>query len=199
MSTSSLVISKPRVLADYVDGSILRNALLVVGYAAFIGLFAQISFHLPFTPVPLTGQTFAVLIGAASLGWARAGAGSLLYALAGLAGVPWFAGATGGMQVASSASFGYIVGFIVCSVLVGMLAKAGFDRSFIGTALTMVLGNAVIYAFGVVWLASSLHASLAKAVSLGMTPFLIGDLVKLLVAALLLPGAWMAVNKFANR
>lgn len=199
MASSSLVINKPKVLADYVDGSILRNALLVVGYAAFIGLFAQISFHLPFTPVPLTGQTFAVLIGAASLGWARAGAGSLLYALAGLAGVPWFAGATGGVQVASSASFGYIVGFIVCSVLVGILAKAGLDRSFIGTALIMVLGNVVIYAFGVVWLSSSIHVSLAKAVSLGMTPFLIGDLVKLIAAALLLPGAWLAVNKFANR
>lgn len=199
MSTSSLVISKPRVLADYVDGSILRNVLLVVGYAIFIGLFAQISFHLPFTPVPLTGQTFAVLIGAASLGSARAGAGSLLYALAGLAGVPWFAGATGGVQAASSASFGYIVGFIVCSVLVGMLAKAGLDRSFVGTVLIMVLGNVVIYAFGVVWLANSVHASFAKAVSLGMTPFLIGDLVKLLIAALLLPGAWLAVNKFANR
>ena len=199
MASSSLVISKPKVLADYVDGSILRNVLLVVGYAAFIGLFAQISFHLPFTPVPLTGQTFAVLIGAASLGWARAGAGSLLYALAGLAGVPWFAGATGGVQVASSASCGYIIGFIVCSVLVGMLAKAGLDRSFIGTSLIMMLGNVVIYAFGVAWLASSIHVSLAKAVSLGMTPFLIGDLVKLLVAALLLPGAWMAVNRFANR
>lgn len=199
LSTSALENRKPQVLGDYVDGSILRNAALVVGYAAFIGLFAQISVHLSFTPVPLTGQTFAVLIGAASLGWARAGAGSLLYALAGAAGVPWFAGGTGGVQLVSSPSFGYIVGFIVCSVAVGMLAKAGLDRKFVGTAVIMVLGNAVIYAFGVTWLASSVHVSLATAVSLGMTPFLIGDLIKLAIAAVLLPATWLGVSKFTNR
>lgn len=186
------------MLADLVAGSVVREVILVVGYAAFIGLFAQISVHLSFTPVPITGQTFAVLIGASALGWARAGAGSLLYAIVGLAGVPWFAGGTGGVKIASSPSFGYIVGFIACSVLVGVLAKAGWDRKAVGTALAMVIGNVVIYAFGVAWLAASIHVSALKAISLGMTPFLAGDLVKLVLATALLPGAWYGISKLSK-
>ena len=198
MTTSALTIRKPRVLADLVAGSAIREVSLVVGYAAYIGLFAQIIVHLSFTPVPITGQTFAVLIGAAALGWARAGAGSLLYAVAGMAGIPWFASATGGLKIASSPSFGYIVGFVVCSMLVGMLAKAGWDRKFIGTASAMVLGNVVIYGFGVAWLAASIHVPASKAIALGMTPFLAGDLVKLVLATALLPGAWYAVSKLSK-
>lgn len=198
MTTSALSVKKPRVLADLVAGSVIRETVLVVGYAAFIGVFAQISVHLSFTPVPITGQTFAVLIGAAALGWARAGAGTLLYALAGLAGVPWFAGGTGGVKLASAPTFGYIVGFIICSVLVGMLAKVGWDRKAIGTVLIMVLGNVVIYAFGVSWLAASIHVTASKAISLGMTPFLAGDLIKIVIATVLLPGAWYGVSKFSK-
>ena len=198
LATSALSIRKPRVLADLVAGSVVREIVLVLGYAAFIGIFAQISVPLGFTPVPLTGQTFAVLIGAAALGWTRAGAGTLLYAIIGLAGVPWFAGGTGGLKIASSASFGYIVGFFVCSVLVGMLAKAGWDRKAVGTIATMVLGNIVIYAFGVAWLAASIHVGMSKAVSLGMTPFLAGDLIKIVVATALLPGAWYGISKLSR-
>lgn len=198
MATSALSLRKPRVLADLVAGSVVREIILVVGYAAFIGIFAQISVPLGFTPVPITGQTFAVLIGAAALGWSRAGAGTLLYALVGLAGVPWFAGGTGGMKIAAAPTFGYIVGFIVCAVAVGMLAKAGWDRKAVGTIATMVLGNLVIYGFGVTWLAASLNVSAAKAISLGMTPFLAGDLIKLAVATVLLPGAWYAVSRFTK-
>ncbi|NNN18727.1 MAG: biotin transporter BioY [Acidimicrobiaceae bacterium] len=198
MTTSVLSVKKPRVLADLVGGSAIRDAVLVVGYAAFIGIFAQISVHLSFTPVPVTGQTFAVLIGAAALGWARAGAGTLLYALAGLAGVPWFAGGSGGVKLASAPTFGYIVGFIICSLLVGMLAKSGWDRKAIGTVLAMVLGNVVIYAFGVSWLAASIHVTASKAISLGMTPFLVGDLIKIMIATVLLPGAWYGVSKFSK-
>ncbi len=198
MATSALSVRKSRVLADLVAGSVVREIILVAGYAGFIGIFAQISVPLGFTPVPITGQTFAVLIGAAALGWTRAGMGTLLYAFAGLAGVPWFAGGTGGIKIASSPSFGYIVGFFVCSVLVGMFAKAGWDRKAVGTAATMILGNLVIYAFGVVWLAVSIHVGLSKAIALGMNPFLAGDLVKLVLATALLPGAWYGLSKFAK-
>ncbi|MDA8080790.1 MAG: biotin transporter BioY [Actinomycetota bacterium] len=198
MATSALSVRKPRVLADLVAGSFVREITLVMGYAAFIGIFAQISVPLGFTPVPITGQTFAVLIGAAALGWARAGAGTLLYALVGLAGVPWFAGGTGGMKIASAPTFGYIIGFFVCSVLVGMMAKAGWDRKAIGTIFTMLLGNVVIYGFGVTWLAATIHVTAAKAISLGMTPFLAGDLIKLAIAAVLLPGAWYGLSRLSK-
>lgn len=199
MSTTALTVRKPQVLADLVVGSAVREIALVVGYAGFIGLFAQISFHLSFTPVPITGQTFAVLLGAASLGWARAGAGSILYAIAGVVGVPWFAGGSDGWHVAVSPSFGYILSYVLCSVVIGLLAKKGLDRNFFGTALTMAIGSAIIYAIGVTWLAFAIHVSATKAIELGMLPFLPGDLLKLVLAAIILPTAWYRVNKFSNR
>lgn len=198
MATSALVVRKPQVLADVIAGSVVKDIALVVGYAAFIGLFAQISFHLSFTPVPITGQTFAVLLGAASLGWARAAGGSILYALAGVAGVPWFAGGTGGLHIAASPSFGYILSYIFCSAVIGVLAKKGLDRNFLGTALIMAIGSVIIYAFGVTWLAFSIHVSASKALALGMVPFLPGDLFKLILAAVILPVTWHAVNRFAK-
>lgn len=198
MSTSALAVRKPQVLADLIDGSIVRDLILVAGYAAFIGLFAQISFHLGFTPVPITGQTFAVLLGAASLGWARSTAGAVLYASAGVAGVPWFAGATSGWHVAAGPSFGYIISYIFASAVIGMLAKKGLDRNLLGTAVIMALGSAIIYAFGVTWLAASIHVSASKAIALGMLPFLPGDIFKLVLAAIILPATWYGVNKFVR-
>lgn len=199
MSDSVYVVRKPRVLADLLPQSIVRDAALVVGYAAFIGLFAQISFHLPFTPVPFTGQTFAVLLGAATLGWSRAALGSLLYAVAGVAGVPWFAGGTSGMHVALGPDFGYILSYVIVSIVVGRLAQSGMDRRLVGTVATMVLGSLLIYAVGVPWLALSLHLSAFKAFSLGMLPFLPGDAFKLMLAAAILPATWHWVNRLSRR
>lgn len=198
MSSSALVAGKPQVLADVFGGTAVRNATLVVGYAAFIGLFAQISFHLSFTPVPITGQTFAVLLGAASLGWIRASAGSILYALAGVAGVPWFAGGTGGWHIAIGPDMGYILSYVLASAVIGLLAKKGLDRSFFGTAAIMTVGTAIIYAIGVTWLAFAIHASATKAIELGMVPFLPGDLFKLILAAIILPATWHGVNRFVR-
>lgn len=195
MSDSVVVAKQPRVLADLWVGSVVRDVALVVGYAAFIGLFAQISFHLPFTPVPFTGQTFAVLLGAATIGWSRAAIGSVIYAAAGVAGVPWFAGATSGWHVAAGPDFGYILSYVAVSILVGALAEKGLDRSFFGTAGIMAVGSLVIYAFGVTWLAFALNVSAMKALSLGMLPFLPGDAFKLVLAAVILPVTWRAVNK----
>lgn len=195
MSDSVVVAKQPRVLADLWVGSVVRDVALVVGYAAFIGLFAQISFHLPFTPVPFTGQTFAVLLGAATIGWSRAAIGSVIYAAAGVAGVPWFAGATSGWHVAAGPDFGYILSYVAVSILVGALAEKGLDRSFSGTAGIMAVGSLVIYAFGVTWLAFALNVSAMKALSLGMLPFLPGDAFKLVLAAVILPVTWRTVNK----
>lgn len=182
----------PRVLADVFPHSVARDLLLVLGGAAFVGVFAQIAVPLPFTPVPLTGQTFAVLLVGASLGSIRGIVSMLLYGLAGVLGVPWFAGGASGFTMPS---FGYIVGFVAAAGLVGWLAERGWTRTAIDTALAMVLGNVVIYAVGVTWLKFSLGATWASAITMGMTPFLIGDGIKILLAAGLFPLLWRQLVK----
>ena len=175
------------VLADLVPGGLARDLALVVGSAAFVGLSAQVAIPLPFTPVPLSLQTFAVLLSAAALGPVRAASAMLLYLVVGMAGVPWFSQQTSGWGFPS---FGYIIGFVLAAALVGVLARRGADRSVAGTAATMVAGNLVIYAIGVPYLAVAIGVDLAEAVALGAVPFLIGDGLKILLAAGLLPAAW---------
>lgn len=195
----SLATPAPGVIADAFGRSAVRNAVLVVAGAAFVGVAAQVAVPLPFTPVPLTGQTFAVLLTAAALGMWRGVAAMSLYAVAGVAGVPWFAGAStafkGGALVVS---FGYVLGFVAAAALVGWLAQRGATRTAPRTAGLMVLGNAVIYTFGALWLAAALSIPLTNAISLGVTPFLIGDALKVALAAGLFPLAWRAVEKFTS-
>ncbi len=186
------VLTRPRVLADLVPGGLARDAALVTGVAAFTGLAAQVAIPLPFTPIPLSLQTFAVLLAAAALGPSRAGAAMLLYLAAGVGGVPWFAEQRSGMGFPS---FGYIVGFAVAAVVVGALARRGADRTLLGTAATMVLGNLLIYAVGVPYLALSIGVDLPTAVGLGLTPFLVGDGLKVLLATGLLPTAWRVAGR----
>lgn len=180
-------IAPGRVLADLVPGARVKDALLVTAFAVLIGVSAQIAVPLPFTPVPVTGQTFAVLLGAAALGAGRATLGSSLYLVLGVAGVPWFT-ATGG------ASFGYIVGFVAAAAIVGRFARLGNDRTVGRTVALMVIGNLVIYVFGVTGLALFLGVGPVEAMMLGMVPFLIGDAIKLALAAALLPGTWKLVG-----
>jgi biotin transport system substrate-specific component len=178
---------RPRVLADLLPGALLRDVLLVVGAAALTGLVAQVSIPLPFTPVPITLQTFTVLLAGAALGPLRGGAAMLLYLAAGTAGVPWFAEQASGTAIPS---FGYIVGFVLAAAMVGTLARRGADRTVAGTVAIMVLGNLVIYAIGVPWLMASLGLDLATGLDYGVWPFLIGDGLKIALAAGLLPAAW---------
>lgn len=178
------------VLADLLPGARARDAALVVGAAAFVGLSAQITVTLPFTPVPLTMQPFAVLLAGASLGLRRGSAGMLLYVLAGLAGVPWFAQHHGGSAVLHAASFGYLLAYPFVGGLVGALAARGGDRTVLRTAGTMTVGLLVIYAFGLPWLMATLDVGLAEGLALGVTPFLLGDAVKVALAAGLLPLTW---------
>ncbi|CAG4916709.1 unnamed protein product, partial [Acidithrix sp. C25] len=187
-----------RVLSDFVSTNAISDVIAVMIYASFIGLSAQVVIHLPFTPVPFTGQTFAVVLGASVLGMSRALYGSILYLFAGLMGVPWFAGGSGGFSVASTPTFGYIVGFLFASALVGYLANRGFDKKIPSTIAQMVIGNVVIYLFGVTYLSYSLNLSLAKAISLGVAPFVLSDLAKVLLAAILLPSAWKFQNWFSS-
>lgn len=181
-----------RVLADLLAGSKVREVLLVLGGAALVGAVAQVSIPVPGSPVPITGQTFAVLLVGAGLGARRAAASLGLYLVAGLAGVPWFAGGASGVHLPT---LGYLVGFLLAAPLVGRLAASGADRHVLRTLGLMVAGNVAIYLVGVPWLASAIHVSLAKAVMLGLVPFLIGDAIKALLAAGLLPGTWRLVNR----
>ena len=187
--SNAVTLTRPRrlVLADLLPGTLVRDVLLVIGAAGFVGALAQLSIHVSFTPVPITGQTLGVLVAGTALGSKRGTAAMALYGLAGLAGVPWFAGHSSGYV---GASFGYVVGFVLSAALCGFLAERGADRSLVKSIPAMVAGEVVMYAVGVIWLGISLHVGPTRAVALGLTPFLAGDAVKAVIAAALLPGAW---------
>lgn len=187
MATAHAAQRRPAVLGDLLPGALVRDAALVIGAAAFVGVFAQIAVPLPGTPVPVTGQTFAVLLSGAALGFGRAGLAMLVYLLAGMAGVPWF---TEGASGTAMPSLGYIIGFVVAAAAVGALAGRGGDRTPLRTAATMLVGTLIIYAVGVPYLMAALNVDLGRAIELGVTPFLVGDTLKVLLAAGLLPVAW---------
>lgn len=170
-------------------------AVLVVAAAAITALAAQVRIPLPFTPVPITGQTFAVLLTGAALGWKLGSAGQLLYIGVGALGAPVFTDASGGLEVLTGATGGYLVGFVFAAALVGRLAEGRQDRTFSTMFTAFILGSLVIYVFGVVGLMASTGWPLVEAVEKGVVPFLLGDLVKAGVAGLLLPGAWRLLGE----
>lgn len=197
MTTLNPSLARPGTLADLIPGTgavaLARDAGLVIGGAALTGLAAQVSITVPsITPVPFTLQTFAVLLVGASIGWARGLLSMALYVVVGLAGVPWFAEGSSGYP---AATFGYLLGFIAAAALVGWLSGRGDDRRYVSSVGEMVIGSAVIYAFGVTVLMANLGLDLATGLSEGMVPFLIGDGLKVLAAAGLLPLAWKIVEK----
>jgi biotin transport system substrate-specific component len=186
---------RPGVLADVVPGGGVRDVVLVLAYAGLVGVFAQLVVPLPFTPVPITGQTFAVMAGAAVLGWQRAVTGMVLYLALGLVGVPWFAGQRGGIGTVTSASFGYVLGFVVAALVLGGLAGRRWDRSVPKAVTLFAVGSLIIYAFGLPWLMVTVQVGLLDGLSMGVTPFLLGDAIKILVAAGLLPGIWALLRR----
>ncbi len=171
------------------------TAALVFGFALFTAAMAQLVIPLGFTPVPITGQTLAVLLAGGVLG-ANAGAASqALYIAMGAVGLPFFADAKGGWTVATGSTAGYLVGFVVAAWLVGRLAERDQDRS-VGTALgAFLVGSVTIYLFGVPWLANVIGADWNRAAELGAYPFIAGDLVKVAIAGSLLPAAWRFVDR----
>ncbi|MFD9321013.1 biotin transporter BioY [Streptomyces sp. NPDC060053] len=192
MSTAAVTPASPgKVLADLLPASRVRDIALVLGGAALTGLAAQIAVPVPGSPVPVTGQTFAALLVGTTLGVRRGVSSLAVYAMAGLAGVPWFAGGGSGVSV----SFGYILGMILATAAVGALARRGADRSVPRMAATMLLGEAIIYLVGVPYLAYAADMSASAAIAAGLTPFLIGDAVKAVLAMGLLPTAWKLVKE----
>ncbi|KUN29004.1 biotin biosynthesis protein BioY [Streptomyces antibioticus] len=192
MSTAVAPVRPGQVLADLLPASRVRDIALVVGGAALTGLAAQISVPVPGSPVPVTGQTFAALLVGTTLGAGRGFLSLALYAIAGVAGMPWFAGATSG---SAAPSFGYILGMILASTVVGALARRGADRSVLRTAGAMLLGEAIIYAVGVPYLAVATGMSASAAIAAGLTPFLLGDALKAALAMGLLPSAWKLLKR----
>jgi biotin transport system substrate-specific component len=192
----ALASPQPRVLADVVPHTWVRQAILVSGGAALVGLAAQIAFYLPWNPaVPVTLQTFAVLLVGGALGSMRGAAAMALYALLGGIGLPWFAGQSSGF---GGAAFGYIIGFIVAAFIVGKLAEHGATRNFFKAVGLMLVGSVVIYAIGFTWLKYNLNVpwfGADSAWAYGVKDFIPGDIVKLLAAAGLLPLTWQALKK----
>jgi biotin transport system substrate-specific component len=182
-------------LAVFPRAGVLTDTLLVLAGTALVSLAAQVSIPLPFTPVPVTGQTFAVVLVGASLGSVRGTASLLLYLSIGLLGAPVYAGGDHGWAVVTGASGGYIVGFVVAAALTGWLAEHHWDRRFSSAVGAMLTGNVVIYLVGLPWLAVVVDTGLEKTLELGLYPFVPGDMLKLYLAATLLPGAWRLVER----
>ncbi|HWL44309.1 MAG TPA: biotin transporter BioY [Ilumatobacter sp.] len=202
----------PRTLADVIPTPTERTRrialeiALVAGFAVLTALAAQVRFSLGFTPVPITGQTFAVLLAGTALGWQRGLASQALYWVAGIV-MPfaWYADDTSGSSIsagwniATGTTAGYLAGFVLAAALVGYLAERGQDRNVATSIPAMLAGTAVIYTCGVLWLAYKLNVPVANgdrnAIEMGLTPFLVGDAIKLTAAGLLTPLAWRAVQR----
>ncbi|MDX6453293.1 MAG: biotin transport system substrate-specific component [Gaiellaceae bacterium] len=174
------------------------DVVLAAGGAALIAVAAQISISLPFTPVPLTLQTFAVAATAAALGLRTGAAASILYVAAGLVGLPVYANATSGWHVLSSATGGYLIGFVVCALIVGWCGDRGWTSSFSSTVGAILLGETVIYVCGLLWLRHVLHTPLDKTLEYGLYPFVVGDLIKVYAAAAVLPPAHRLIRRLRS-
>jgi biotin transport system substrate-specific component len=192
----------PHVLSDLLtfptalNRTRVRDAVLVLGGALFTALCAQVVIPLGFTPVPLTGQTFAVLTVGGVLGARRAMASQALYWALGAVGLPFYASATGGWERATGATFGYFVGFVLAAGVAGWYGDRRQDRNYVMSVSGLVLASTVIYASGALWLSHSLNIPLAQgkgnAIELGVSPFLVGDFIKIALAAAIAPLGWAA-------
>ena len=171
----------------------LRELLLIPTGVLLLAALAQVEIVLPFTPVPITGQTFGVLLIGAAYGSRRGAATMIAYILAGGLGLPFFSGGGSGMRILTGATAGYLAGFVVAAYVIGALAERGLERSVRTSLIPFLAGTLIIYVFGVAWL-SVVVGGFGKALTLGVLPFLPGDAIKLIAAALALPGAWNLIN-----
>ncbi len=191
-------MNQTMVLADVLvpRRGLLREITLIVTGTLLITASAQVRIPLPFTPVPITGQTFAVLLVGAGLGATRGVLSVLLYLTQGALGWPVFAGGTGGIMHLLGPTGGYLVGFLAAAWLTGHLAERGWDRHLSRATLAMALGNLVIYALGVLWLAR--FVGWPAAFWQGALPFLPGDALKIALAAAVLPSMWRLVGTWTS-
>jgi biotin transport system substrate-specific component len=173
--------------------AVFYDFILVMVGAISIGFCAQIAVVLPFSPVPVTGQTFAVLITGVLLGAKRGCLSVLLYVVQGALGFPVFSMGRSGLVTLLGPTGGYLIGFIAASYVVGWLAERGWDRKVSTAVLAMIIGSIVIYVFGILWL-YGFAGSVEGALVMGLYPFIPGDIVKILLAAILLPSGWKVLK-----
>ena len=173
----------------------VRDVALVVAGALLIYLTARIVIPVPGSPVPITGQTFGVLLVGGALGLRRGLIAVSLYVMLGVVGLPFFAEGKGGLSVIWGATGGYLIGFIVAGAVVGRLAELSWDRKIGGALGAMLVGSAVIYAIGLPWLKVVTGWTIAETIDKGLMPFLVGDAIKLVLAAVLFPAAWWVVGR----
>ena len=185
-------------LAFIPHSNVLTDVLLVVAGAGFVALAAQIEIHLGFTPVPITLQTFAVLLVGAALGSLLGVAALALYLLAGVIGAPVYAGGEGGWEWIEGATGGYLVGFVLAAGVAGLLAERQWDRRLATAVTALLTGNILVYVFGLPWLAHVADLGWQETFEQGLYPFVVGDLAKLYLAGALLPAAWGLVKRFRD-
>lgn len=173
----------------------LVDAAVIVGGALLTAAAAQVRIPLPFTPVPITGQTFAVVLVGASLGPWHGATSQMLYVLLGAVGLPFYAGATHGWDVLVGSTGGYLLSYPIAAWVVGALAARGWDRKVGSSIGAMLTGNVIIYLVGLPWLGVVLGTGLSRTLELGLYPFIPGDTFKLYLAAAALPGAWKLLDR----
>jgi biotin transport system substrate-specific component len=173
----------------------VRHIALILAGVVLISLAAQARFYLPGNPVPVTGQTFAILLVGGALGVRRGVAAAALYVILGAIGLPLFADGRHGVSVVVGATGGYLVGFVLASAIVGKLAEFGWDRRLGGAVGMLAIASVPIYLVGVPWLALSTGRTLSWAVANGLVPFVVGDVLKIALAAVLFPAAWWFVGR----
>jgi biotin transport system substrate-specific component len=196
VATASLPApSRPLVLADLVPGARVRDAVLVASGVLLTALLAQVAVPVPGTPVPITGQTLAVVLTAAALGPLRGVSVQVLYMAAALLGLPFYSDASGGFDVVFGATGGYVIGFIPAAYLIGLAARHGADRKLWKSLPLFVAGQAVVFAVGVPWLALSLGLTATQALEGGFYPYILGGVVKAAVASAILGSAWALTRR----
>ncbi len=184
-------LPRPKIFEWSRELDVLQKSALSFVFACFIGLLAQIRFYLPFTPVPITGQTFGILLGAIILGKTWGGVSAGMYVGAGVAGIPWFSGMTGGMGTLTGATGGYLMGFIIASFVVGYAVdKYGLSRNFSGMLVLLFFANfVIIYGIGLahlyLWLSfvGGTSVGILELLVIGAAPFVIGDIFKLTIVS----------------
>jgi biotin transport system substrate-specific component len=189
--------SVQRVMIDAVwpTAGARREVILILGGSLLIALAAQLQILLPFSPVPVTGQTFAVLLLGALYGSRRGPATVVTYLTLGAIGLPVFAGGAAGLARLVGPTAGYLVGFVAAAFAVGSLSERGWDRRPWTTSASMVVGNLIIYATGIFWL--SRFVGWEAVLNTGLLPFLPGDALKIALATILLPSGWRIVGRGA--
>ena len=198
MSTISLAYGRPTLADRVIPRSLVTDMLLVVTGVLFTAAAAQVV--IPIWPVPITGQTLAVLLVGSALGAVRGAVSLAMYALVGLLGLPVFAPQDDGSHLTGFAalaapSFGYIVGFILSAALVGWIAERAGDRKVLGAALSFLGGTVATFAIGLPWLAITLGLSLESTLQFGLYPFIVGGVIKAAIAAVVIPGVWAIIAR----